>query len=180
MAHKGTVTLYTPQGEAIVWEVDADPVMSNGCCTFMQEADGKSVRVRVMGTVVAEVFDTRDERPGEKSRGNLYFISAVNCLNRADIPCNFLSLTLSNSNRPSFFFAASSSLATTVPDSVNPSRFLYVTVYLYSATRVSSNTLPASGSSLPFPQGIGQPDAKPKTPNHSMMRILCQTLILPV
>ena len=64
MAHKGTVTLYTPQGEAIVWEVDADPVMKNGCCTFMQEIDDKPVRVRVMGTVVAEVFDTRDETPG--------------------------------------------------------------------------------------------------------------------
>ena len=63
MAHKGTVTLHTPQGEAIVWEVDADPVMKDGCCTFMQEIDGKPVRIRVMGTVVAEVFDTRDERP---------------------------------------------------------------------------------------------------------------------
>ncbi|MCH7911177.1 MAG: hypothetical protein IIB38_16380 [Candidatus Hydrogenedentes bacterium] len=65
MAHKGTVTLYTPQGEAIVWKVDADPVMKDGCCTFMQQIDGKAARIRVMGTVVAEVFDTRDERPSD-------------------------------------------------------------------------------------------------------------------
>lgn len=63
MAHTGTVTLYTPQGETIVWEVDADPVMNNGCCTFMQNIDGKPMRIRVMGTVVAEVSDTRDELP---------------------------------------------------------------------------------------------------------------------
>lgn len=67
MAHKGTVTLYTPQGEAIVWEVDADPIMSDGFCTFMQQIDGKQVRIRVMGTVVAEVFDTRDEERRDDS-----------------------------------------------------------------------------------------------------------------
>lgn len=72
MAHKGTVTLYTPQGEAVVWEVDADPIMNNGCCTFMQVVDGKPVRVRVMGTVVAEVFDTRDELPKNEPHGTPY------------------------------------------------------------------------------------------------------------
>ena len=65
MAHRGTVTLFTPDGEKIVWDVTAEPVIKDGCCTFMQEVDGKPARIRVMGTVVAEAYDTRDEAASE-------------------------------------------------------------------------------------------------------------------
>lgn len=66
MAHKGKVTLFTPDGEKIVWNVTAEPIMKNGCCTFMQEKDGKPTPIRIMGTVVAEVYDTREESPSER------------------------------------------------------------------------------------------------------------------
>ena len=61
MAHKGTVTLYTPAGDSIVWDVDAEPLWRDGCCTFMQKVDGVTTRVRVMGSVVAEAHDDKDE-----------------------------------------------------------------------------------------------------------------------
>lgn len=64
MAHRGNVTLFTPSGEKITWKVDAEPVFKDGCCTFMQDVNGMPTRVRVMGTVVSEVYDTRDEAPG--------------------------------------------------------------------------------------------------------------------
>lgn len=59
MAQKGKVTLYTPSGETIVWDVEAEPLMSGGCCTFMQNVNGVPTRMRVMGTVVAEAYDSK-------------------------------------------------------------------------------------------------------------------------
>lgn len=67
MAHRGTVTLITPAGEKMVWNVTADPVVKDGVCTFMQDIDGKSTRIRVMGTVIVEAYDTRDEAAPDSS-----------------------------------------------------------------------------------------------------------------
>ncbi len=46
-----------------MWHVTAEPILKDGCFTFMQEVDGKATRFRVMGTVIAEGHDTRDELP---------------------------------------------------------------------------------------------------------------------
>lgn len=67
MAHRGTVTLITPAAEKIVWNVVADPVVKDGVCTFMQEVDGKSTRIRIMGTVIVEIYDTLGDAPPDNS-----------------------------------------------------------------------------------------------------------------
>ena len=66
MSYKGTVTLYAPDGEKVVWHVSAEPVVKDGCCTFMQEKDGMRGKVRVMGTIVTEAFDMREEGPARQ------------------------------------------------------------------------------------------------------------------
>ena len=35
--------------------------MANGCCEFMQEEDGLHIHVQIMGTVVAEIYETGDK-----------------------------------------------------------------------------------------------------------------------
>jgi len=58
MDYHGTVTLHTPSGEKLTWEVRSAVSMENGICTFMQEDEGMHMRVQLMGTIVCEVYET--------------------------------------------------------------------------------------------------------------------------